>query len=135
MILGHVFRQLLDEAPVGGLLIWDDDIWRQNLQRLHIWRQGGRRRVGAQHQNSLHSCVDPGQVELLQRGKRLIQESIDDVYSSFLTNENQSKKGCLMASLQNMNRRCVYFKLIFSHDYYLAEMPTKANTELFIMLS
>ncbi|TNN70720.1 Sarcosine dehydrogenase, mitochondrial [Liparis tanakae] len=56
----------LYEAPVGGLLIWDDDVRRMNVQRLHVWRQGGRRRVGPQHQHPLESCVDPGQVQLLQ---------------------------------------------------------------------
>lgn len=89
VVLGHVFRQLLDVAPVRGLLVWYVDVWRQHIQRPHIWRQCGWGRVGAQHQHSLYSRVDPGQVQLLQRGKRLIQESIDDVHSSLLEERNR----------------------------------------------
>jgi len=89
VIFGHVFRQLLYVAPVGGLLMWDDDVWRQDIQRPHIWRQDGWQRVGAQHQHSLHSRVDPGQVQLLQRGKWFFQKSIDDVHGSLLTNPTQ----------------------------------------------
>lgn len=84
VVLGHVLRQRLNEAPVGGLLTRYDHLGGPDFKRLHVWRQRGRRRVGPQHQHSLHARVDAGQVELLRRGKRPIQESVDDVHGSLL---------------------------------------------------
>lgn len=84
MVLGHVLRQLLDEAPVGGLLAGDDHVWRQHLQRLDVGWQGGRGRVGPEHQHPLHPRLDAGQVEVLQRGQQTRQEAVDDVDGSLL---------------------------------------------------
>lgn len=84
VVLGHVLRQLLNEAPVGGLLAWDDNVRRQHLQRLGVGRQGGRSRVGPEHQYPLHPRLDAGQVKVLQRGQRPRQEAVDDVDGSFL---------------------------------------------------
>lgn len=89
MVLGHIFRQLLYEAPVRGLLTWDEDVRRQDVHRLHIWRQRGRGRVGPQHQHPLQSRVDAGQVQPLQCGKRLLQESVDDVYGPLLVSKKR----------------------------------------------
>lgn len=88
MVLGHVLRQLLDEAPVGGLLIRDDDIRRQHVEGPHVRRQRGWGRVGPQHQHPLHAGVDARQVELLQRCQRFLQESVDDVDGSLLEERN-----------------------------------------------
>lgn len=88
MVLGHVLRQLLDEAPVGGLLIRDDDIRRQHVEGPHVRPQRGWGHVGPQHQHPLHAGVDARQVELLQRRQRLLQESVDDVDGSLLEERN-----------------------------------------------
>lgn len=84
MVLGHVFRQRLNEAPVGGLLVWYGDVRRRDVQCPHVRRQFGSGRVGAQHQHPLQPHVNPGQVQLLQCEKRPIQKSIDDVHGSLL---------------------------------------------------
>lgn len=93
VVLGHVLRQLLDEAPVGGLLARDDHVWRQHLQRLDVGRQGGRGCVRTEHQHPLHPRLDAGQVEVLQRGQRLRQKAVDDVDGSFLERGRRRKKG------------------------------------------
>lgn len=92
MVLGHVLGQLLDEAPVGGLLARDDHVWSQHLQRLDVGRQGGRGHVGPQHQHPLHSRLDAGQVKVLQRGQGPRQEAVDDVDGSFLKEEEVRKR-------------------------------------------
>lgn len=88
VVLGHVLRQFLDEAPVGGLLSRDDDIRRQHVERPHVRRQRGWGRVGPQHQHPLDARVDARQVELLQRGQRFLQESVDDMDGSLLEETN-----------------------------------------------
>lgn len=88
MVLGDVLRQLLDEAPVGGLLIRDDNVRRQHVEGPHVRRQREWERVGPQHQHPLHARVDARQVELLQRRQRFLQESVDDVDGSLLEERN-----------------------------------------------
>lgn len=48
VVLGHVGGQLVHIAPVGGLLVRDNDIRGQNLQRAHIRRKRGAGRVRTQ---------------------------------------------------------------------------------------
>lgn len=93
VVLGHVLRQLLDEAPVGGFLARDDHVWRQHLQRLGVGRKAGRGRVGPEHQHPLHPRLDAGQVEVLQRGQRPLQKAVDDVDGSLLDGERGVKGG------------------------------------------
>lgn len=67
VVLGHIRRELIDVAPVRGLLCGDDDIRGQDIQGVGISRERWGRSVWTQEQNSLDARLETGYVELMQR--------------------------------------------------------------------
>ena len=85
VVAGHVPGQLLDGAPVGGLLARDGDVGGQHLQGPGVGGQAGLRAVRTQHQHPLHPRLDEGQVEPVQGLDGTVQEAVDDVDRTILT--------------------------------------------------
>lgn len=67
VVLGQIRRELIDVAPVSGLLCGDDDIRGQDIQGVGISRESRGRTVWTQEQNSLDAGMETGYVELMQR--------------------------------------------------------------------
>lgn len=67
VVLGHIRRELIDVAPVRGLLCGDDDFRGQDLQGVHISRESEGQSVRTQEQNPLDAKLETGNVELMQR--------------------------------------------------------------------
>lgn len=86
MVLGHVGGQLVHIAPVGGLLVRDNDVGGQNLQRAHVRRKRGAGRIRTQQKDSLNARLEAGHVELTKRVDWLIEYAEDQVDCSFLSN-------------------------------------------------
>lgn len=85
MVLRHVGGQLVHIAPVGGLLVWDNDVGGQNLQRAYVRRKRGTGRVRTQEKDSLDARLKAGHVELMKGADWLIEYAVDQVDCSFLS--------------------------------------------------
>ena len=91
MVLGHVGGQLVDVAPVGGLLAGDGHLGGQDLQTEDLSGQGGGGGVWTEHEDTLHPHVEAGQVELLEGADWPVQHPIDHVDGAFLPNQKRQK--------------------------------------------
>lgn len=72
-------------APVGGLLVRDNDVRGQNLQHAHVRWKRGAGRVGTQQKDSLNTRLKAGHIELTERADWLVQYAEDNVDGSFLS--------------------------------------------------
>lgn len=85
MVLGQVGGQLVHIAPVGGLLVRDNDVGDQNLQRAHVRRKRRAGGVRTQQKDSLNARLKAGHIELTKRVDWLIKYAVDQVDCSFLS--------------------------------------------------
>lgn len=72
-------------APVGGLLLRNNDGRCQNLQCAHIRWKRGAGRVGTQQKDSLNTRLKAGHVEITKRADWPIKDAVDQVDGSFLS--------------------------------------------------
>lgn len=105
MVLGHVGGQLVHVAPVGGLLVRDNDVGGQNLQCANVRRKRGAGCVRTQQKDSLDARLEAGQVELTKRADWLIEYAVDQVNCSFLsiTGESNQSTGSTIYSIKVLN--------------------------------
>lgn len=85
VVLGHVGGQLVHVAPVGGLLIRNNNIGGQNLQHAHVRGKRGAGRVRTQQKDSLNTSLKAGHVQIMKSVDWPVKYAVDQVDSSFLS--------------------------------------------------